>query len=127
MNVVEELESFRRDVAGCRVAALVDLSTTMVLSTATATRLPQEELDSLAAAAKGALAGPMPEAALGCEGEDPPEAMEALLATGAETRAFLRGAAGRQEALVCVCGPEASPVEVFEAGRRTLLSIMADG
>ena len=126
MNVIEELEAFRQELAGCQVAALVDLSTTMVLSTATAARLPQEELDVLARAARSALTGAMPDAALGADGAEPPEAMEALLATSGETRAFLRGGPGRQEALICVCGPDADLGKVFDAGRAILSSIMAE-
>ena len=126
MNVTEELDVFRTALAGCQVAALVDLSTSMVLSTSTSSRLPQEELDALAMAAKNALSGQMSEAALGEDGEDAPEAMEALLATTHEARAFLRGASDRKEALICVCGPDADLSEVFESGRQTLTKIIAD-
>ena len=127
MTVVEQLDAFREGLSGCDIAVLVDLSTTMVLSKSTGGRVPQEELDALAEAAREVLEGPMSEAALGSDGEAPEEALGGLVATGAETRAFLRGAPGRHEALVCVCTPDADVGAVFEGGRAALAGIMADG
>ncbi len=126
MDVIEELEAFRAGMPGCEVAALVDLSTSMVLSTSTNARLPQEELDALATAARDVLTGPMSDAALGADGADAPEAVEAMLATRSDTRAFIRGAEGRHEALICVCGPDADLAQVFDEGRRTLATLIAD-
>ena len=126
MSVNEELDAFRAGVSGCDVAALVDLSTSMVLSTSTSLRLPQEELDALAATAKDVLTGPMSEAALGVDGADAPEATEGLLATASDTRTFFSAGSGRHEALICVCGPDADLAQVFEGARRTLATIIAD-
>lgn len=125
MNVNQELEAFREGVPGCEVAALVDLSTTMVLSTSVGARIPQEELDALAASAQDVLLGPLAEAALS-NGEDAaPEALQGLIATHAETRAYLRGSVERNEALVCVCTTSANLEQVFNAGREALTAIMA--
>ena len=125
MNVNQELDAFREGLPGCEVAALVDLSTTMVLSTSVGARVPQEELDALAMLAQDVLIGPMAEASLNTNSDDAPEALEGLLATHSEARAFLRGGADRNEALVCVCGADADLSQVFATGRETLTSILA--
>lgn len=127
MTVVEQLDAFREGLSGCNIAVLVDLSTTMVLSKSSGGRVPQEDLDALAEAAREALDGPMADAALGRDGETPEEALGSLVATSSETRAFLRGAPGRHEALVCVCAQDADVNAVFEGGREALARIMADG
>ena len=126
MSVNEELDELRAGVSGCDVAALVDLSTTMGLSTCAALRMPQEELDALAATARDVLTGPMADAALGVDGADAPEATQGLLATVSDTRAFFSAGSGRHEALICVCRPEADLSQVFDEGRKTLATIIAD-
>ena len=125
MNVNQELDAFREGLAGCEVAALIDLSTSMVLSTSFGTRIPQEELDALASTARSVLTGPMAEAALSPDGEAEPDALEGLLASHNETRAFLRSSSDRQEALVCICAVDADLAQVFRVGRETLTKIMA--
>lgn len=51
MSVKTTLENLRKATPGCRVAAFVDLHTSMVLASDADSPVPQEDLDALAAGA----------------------------------------------------------------------------
>ncbi len=123
MDVAATLETMRRDIGGCDLAALVDISTGMVLSSAQAVRLPQEELDALCARAAEALTGSIVESARGIPGQAP--SMEAVLATAEGTTVCLRGSADRFEALVLLCTPDARIGQAIDCGRRSLGDIVS--
>ena len=123
MDVAATLENMRRDIGGCDLAALVDISTGMVLSSAQAVRLPQEELDALGARAGEALTGSVADSAGGIMGQEP--AMEAVMATSEGSTVCLRGSADRFEALVLLCVPGAKIGEVIDCGRRALGDIVS--
>lgn len=123
MDVSATLESMRQEIGGCDLAALVDISTGMVLSSTQAVRLPQEELDALCARAAEALTGSVAKSAHVVTGQDP--AMEAVLASSEGSTVCLRGNVERFEALVVRCAPEASIGDVIDSGRRALDEIVA--
>ncbi len=123
MDVGATLESMRREISGCDLALLIDISTGMVLSSAQAVRLPQEELDALCARAGEALTGSLADSARTLTGDEP--SMEAVLATTEGSTVCLRGAADRFEALVLLCDPQSSIGEAIDCGRRTLGDIVS--
>lgn len=69
----------------------------------------------------------MAEAALSADDETVPDALQGLIATHAETRAFLRASPDRNEALVCVCTADTDLEQVFSSGREALANILASG
>lgn len=126
MNVTAELDEMRSGLSGCSLVAFTDLSSQLVLCTSAASKPVQEELNALSQAAHLALDGAFAEGAAPFweESGDVP-AETAVLLTGDEARVFLRAPGKPNEALVCVCAPDAELDVVVDSGRSTLDRILA--
>lgn len=126
MNVAAELDAMRSELSGCSLVAFTDLSSRLVLCTSAVSKPVQEELNALSEAANLALDGAFAEGAapLWSQTGDVP-AETAVLMTGAEVRVFLRSPAKPNEALVCVCAPDAELEAIVDSGRSTLDRILA--
>lgn len=128
MNVAEELDAMRSEVPGCALIAFTDLASQLVLCTSAVTNPVQEEMNALSQAALVALDGAFAEGAAPAWGggaEDP--AQVAMLLTGEEARVFLRSPGNSNEALICVCSPDAALDDVVERGRAALDRIVGQG
>lgn len=127
MNVTAELDAMRSELSGCSLVAFTDLSSQLVLCASAASKPVQEELNALSEAANLALDGAFAEGAapLWSEGGEAP-AETAVLLTGAEVRVFLRSPGKPNEALVCVCAPDAELDTVVDSARSTLNRILAE-
>ena len=123
MDVTKELDGFRTKVAGCDLAAFADLNTRMILCVSSSSRHAQEELDALTETASVVLGGAVAESAVAfLNGEKP---LSAITVTKIDARVYLRTAATDNEALICICAPDADLVEVVAQGASTLGHIMA--
>ena len=126
MNVVEELDAMRSDVPGCALVAFTDLASQLVLCTSSAANPVQEEMNALSKAALVALDGSFAEGAAPVWQGGPDDPAElAMLLTGEEARVFLRSPGKPNEALICVCAPDAPLEDVVARGRSALDRIVA--
>lgn len=126
MDVTAELDAMRSDLPGCALVAFADLATDLALSTSALANPVQEEMNALSQAAKIALDGAFAEGAAPVWGGDGP-AEVAMLLTGHEARVFLRSPGNPNEALICVCAPDAPLEDVVARGRTALDRIVAQG
>ena len=106
--------------------AFTDLSSQLVLCASAASKPVQEELNALSQAAILALNGAIAQgaSAIWSGGDDVP-AETAMLLTGSEARVFLRASGNENEALICVCAPDAALDVVVDTARSTLDRIQA--
>ncbi len=104
---VEPLKAFRKEIPGCELVALVDLSTAMVLAWDSIVKWPQEQVDALSAQAAALLSGSASEA--GATLLD-----RAVLARDTGCFTFQRASRGSSEVLCCVYAPGTDLSGVFE-------------
>ncbi len=124
MDITTELDTMRADLEGCVLVAFTDLSSQLVLSSSSASKPAQEEMNALSQAAHLVLDGTYAKSA--SEGWDGnPSAEAAVLMTGAEARVFLRSPANPAEALVAVCAPDTDLDAAVAQARATLERIVA--
>ncbi|MBT8426312.1 MAG: hypothetical protein KJO67_15160 [Silicimonas sp.] len=127
MDMTETLDAMRSDLPGCSLVVFTDLGSKLVLCTSAASKPAQEELDRLSDLAQTVLDGGVAEGAqpvLASGGGDA-RAGVAILASGNETKVFLRAPGEAAEALTCICGPDADLQKVVDCGRATLDGIVA--
>ncbi|MEM9970415.1 MAG: hypothetical protein AAF762_04890 [Pseudomonadota bacterium] len=124
MDVSKALDDMRSEVAGCDLVAFADLSSQMVLCTSSATKRAQEEIDALTGAASLTLEGAVADGAGALTGGAP---ATAVTMTQADLHVFLRNPAAANEALICVCAPDADVSKIVDCGRATLDRIVAQG
>lgn len=123
MDVTKELDCFRAKVEGCDLAAFADLNTRIILCVSSASRHAQEELDTLTQTAAIVLGGAVAEGAEALL--DDQKALSAITMTQVDARVYLRATASDNEALICVCAPDADLAKVMAVGTATLGHIMA--
>ncbi len=124
MDITTELDAMRADLQGCVLVAFTDLSSQLVLSSSSASKPAQEEMNALSRAAHLALDGAYAEgAAAGWDGA--PAADTAVLMTGSEARVILRSPGNPAEALVAVCAPDTNLETAVSHARATLDRIVA--
>lgn len=127
MSVAEELETLREELPGCTLVAFTDLSSKLVLSSSSAVRPAQEELDALSEAAHLALNGTVSEGAAPVwQDEAAQDAGTAMLLTATEARVVVRRPGENSEALVCVCTPGADLAKAADKGRAALDRILSE-
>lgn len=115
--VVEILDKLVAEHADCHVVAYADLATDMVLVTNKKHDLRREALDALCREASLTLA-----AADGGAGQ----CHTALTATADHLKLFLRASDDAQEALCCICAPDADVKTLLPAIRAGLAEIAGD-
>lgn len=123
MDVIKELDGLRADIEGCDLAAFADLTTSMILCVSSATRHAQEELDALTATAATVLDGAVAEGAQAFLGGS--KAQTAITMTPVDVRIYLRASASQNEALICLCTPDADLSKVVSRGSEVLNAILA--
>lgn len=124
MDIKAELDGMRADVPGCVLVAFTDLTSQLVLSSSSATKPVQEEMNALSQAAHLALEGAYADGATAGRQEET-SAQAAVLMTGSETRVFLRSPGNPAEALICVCAPDTDLDSAVTQARETLKQIVA--
>lgn len=124
MDVNQELDDLRSEVAGCDLVAFADLSSKMVLCTSSATKRAQEDIDALTGAASMTLESGLAEGAETLTGG---ETSTAVTMTRKDIHVFLRNPAASNEALICVCSPDTDVSKVVDCGHATLERIVAEG
>lgn len=124
MDITTELDAMRADVRGCVLVAFTDLTSQLVLSSSSASKPAQEEMNALSQACHLALDGVYADGARVAWGSEAP-AETAVLMTGAEARIFLRSPGNAGEALICVCAPDTDLETAVAQGRATLDRIVA--
>lgn len=124
MDITTELDAMRADLQGCVLVAFTDLSSQLVLSSSSASKPAQEEMNALSQAAHLVLDGSYAESAsAGWDGNPPADT--AVLMTGSEARVFLRSPGNPAEALVAVCAPDTNLEVAVSQARATLDRIVA--
>ena len=124
MDITTELDAMRADLEGCVLVAFTDLSSQLVLSSSSASKPAQEEMNALSQAAHLVLDGAYADSAqAGWDGK--PAAEAAVLMTGAEARVFLRSPGNPAEALIAVCAPDTDLDAAVTQARATLDRIVA--
>jgi len=124
MDVTEVLDGLRADVEGCDLVAFADLNTTMILCVSASTRHAQEELDAMTATAAAVLDGSVAQGAQSFLDEE--KAQTAITMTPVDVRIYLRGSQTQNEALICLCAPDADLAKVVTKGAAVLSTIMAE-
>lgn len=122
MDVTEVLDRLRADVEGCDLAAFADLTTSMILCVSSSTRHAQEELDALTTTAATVLDGAVADGAQAFLGGA--KAQTAITMTPVEVRVYLRASEKENEALICLCTPDADLSKIISRGTETLAAIM---
>jgi hypothetical protein len=126
MNVTAELDAMRAEIPGCALVAFTDLATDLALCTSAVRNPVQEEMNALSQAARIALDGAFAEGAASAWGRDHEDPAEvAMLLTGEEARVFIRSPGKPNEALICVCAPDAPLEDVVARGQTALTRIVA--
>lgn len=127
MDVTKTLDAMRAELPGCSLVAFTDLGSKLVLSSSSAAKPAQEELDRLSDLAQTMLEGSLAEGAkpLLEAGEGDRRAGTAMLLSMNDTKVFLRAPGDSPEALVCVCSTDADIGKVVDCGRSTLDRIVA--
>ena len=125
MDVEEALKKLRAEVTGCELAAFTDLSSKMVLCVNAGGRRAQEELDEISATAATVLEGSLAESAQVLLEDKKPSS--AITMTKVDLRVFLRSKSSENEALICVCSPQADIASVLNRGRSALDDIASTG
>ena len=106
------LHTFRNSLTDCDVAAYVDLGSRTVLSSDGALNYAQEYLDALCASAADLFAtAPSDESGL---------VENVLFFSPTGSRFFVRNPAEPNEALCCICAPDADVDQLIEAARTAL-------
>ncbi len=101
MAIAEHLNALQDGFADCQIAAYVDLSARMVLSSASKLAVPQEKLDMLCDKAAAVLAD---RDAAGVISNDTAQPLQrAIILLGDTVHVFHRSPADPDEALCCVC------------------------
>lgn len=118
--IADELDALCDSFEGCRVLAFADLSTQMILVTNASASLQREALDDLCAEAACLLTG-KGNPALGTTA-----AQSAMVLGKTEARIFVRAASEPQDALCCICSPEADIAGLTRAAADCLDRILAD-
>lgn len=124
MDVALALEEMRSEVAGCDLIAFADLSSQMVLCTSSATKRAQEEIDALTGVASVTLKGALAEGAQALTGDEP---ATAVTMTRNDVHVYMRNPAAANEALICVCAPDADIGKVVDCGHAMLGRMVAEG
>lgn len=101
MAIAEHLKALQDEFIDCQIAAYVDLSAKMVLSSSTQLAVPQEKLDLLCQKAAAILANE--DAATFLSGDAAEPLQSAIIVLGDSVNVFHRSPADPDEALCCVC------------------------
>lgn len=127
MAIAEHLSSLREEFQDCRVAAYVDLSAKMVLSSSVRGKVPQEKLDALCNRASDALTGDASSAVPSLlTGETDAQLRSAVIAVGDTIEILQRSSVDSDEALCCVCDATVEITKFLSAGLVKLHSIGAE-
>jgi len=122
MSVSEILDGLRKNLPGCSVVALGDLSSQIVLCVSVQEQQPQEFLDQLCLSATALFgdrfAGPTGEA-LGREPD------EAIIMTADQTQVFIRSPNGDSDVLCCVFPKNVDITQVSGRVRTTFAELAA--
>lgn len=122
MDILGHLNSIRDSVAGCEAVILADISTRVVLCVSADARPAQERLDALCETAIRLLDSDTGRV-LTRAGQTPP--LEALIFTDDGIEVFLRTPDMPDEALCCICTPDADVAKVIDLARGVLNRIEA--
>ena len=125
MTVDEALETLRSEIPGCTLVAFADLSSRLVLSSSSVSQPAREEVDALSDAVYQALDGALAEGAQPMWNDEAAKPGMAMLLTSSEARVVLRSTTAANEALICVCEPNADFRHVLNCGRQALDRIAA--
>lgn len=118
-TIAGRLDGLRQEIPGCRLVALADLSSGLVLVASSAERQSQETLEALTLSASEALNGAAAQGALQLIGP----VDEAAVLSSRSVRAFVRSPDDPAEVLCCVGGPEVDVGALILASRRVLAAL----
>lgn len=122
--IAQELESLTQKFPECQIAALVDISSGIILSAATQTKQRQERLDRYAALTSKVLASPGTQSLANALGATPKVAIqEASISTRSATCVFFRSAQEPNEAVFCICTKDIEFDKFLQCARTELEGI----
>lgn len=127
MAIAEHVKSLQDSFDACQIAAYVDLSAKMVLSSASRATVPQEKLDSMCNAASDVLTGAASGAVASVlAGEADASLQSAVIVIGDSIHIVQRSFDDPDEALCCLCDATVDVGEIMSAGVAHVKAIGAE-